>query len=521
MKLSKIIIGLLAFVVLVGGVRSEELDKPEQSFSAVSDNMNIYYIIKSSSEAKQEFTLFSVDKENVKAPLYLKSYMGNPLVTTVHEGSMVAFFADGTVISYSRTSSNTIQNYDKDYLPLDAMSAGGDLYMLGTKEDKYAIFRLSQGQWTLVSYITDGLPNGFNNGQLFFYDNKVYIAGQDINGSVFCDATSVDGLAHLDISVNSVNERSRIMDIVTANRTVLFVLSDYADGYGCYASSFINNQLNSRVKLEVSELPELADSGYGFFSIGSDVAVAVLAGDKVLLQRYELTGTLVGDVVESYDMSVIDMSENMYVQYVGLLLPGIVVLTVVLRFKKSMVGGLMPKTSHGVPCPVSLRVPAFVIDIVCLSFIMDIVMAALGFLKVIDQQQIANTVTQIQEQLKYSGVINVDLGPMLMLMVVSYVIMLAYFVLFEWLMAATPGKLVFGLKVVDAESLAPGKVGFWRILVRNLYRILELLPYTIPMVLIVMMITPRRQRAGDMAGRTSVILARPFKRNGTKFDQQA
>lgn len=67
-----------------------------------------------------------------------------------------------------------------------------------------------------------------------------------------------------------------------------------------------------------------------------------------------------------------------------------------------------------------------------------------------------------------------------------------YFWVFEALFGATLGKLLFGLEVRRSGG---GRVGFWRALVRNVLRIIDLA--VVGFVLAT--VTPRRQRIGDFA----------------------
>jgi uncharacterized RDD family membrane protein YckC len=80
-----------------------------------------------------------------------------------------------------------------------------------------------------------------------------------------------------------------------------------------------------------------------------------------------------------------------------------------------------------------------------------------------------------------------------------------YYVLFEWLLSATPGKFVLGIRVRAASG---GRIGFTQSLVRNVARLVDAFPYVIPYIVgaIAISSSPTKQRLGDRWGKTVVIL---------------
>lgn len=77
-----------------------------------------------------------------------------------------------------------------------------------------------------------------------------------------------------------------------------------------------------------------------------------------------------------------------------------------------------------------------------------------------------------------------------------------YFVLTEWLLGATLGKYIMGLRVVMVTG---AKVTFWGAVVRNLVGFFERLPLTGFIALLMIIFTPNRQRLGDLLSRTCVV----------------
>jgi uncharacterized RDD family membrane protein YckC len=83
----------------------------------------------------------------------------------------------------------------------------------------------------------------------------------------------------------------------------------------------------------------------------------------------------------------------------------------------------------------------------------------------------------------------------------------AYFVLLEWLLGGTLGKLVTGLRVttITGERIGPGAS-----LLRNFLRIVDVLPGCIPYLVgaILVWSSDKKQRLGDRAANTVVVSRR-------------
>jgi len=94
------------------------------------------------------------------------------------------------------------------------------------------------------------------------------------------------------------------------------------------------------------------------------------------------------------------------------------------------------------------------------------------------------------------------LKPVGMLLFVA--IFISYFTVFEATFGWTPGKLLFGIRVVDFFGGTP-TVG--QALVRNTFRILDTYPYVVPNLvgLAILLSNRRRQRGGDKAAGTLVV----------------
>ncbi len=82
---------------------------------------------------------------------------------------------------------------------------------------------------------------------------------------------------------------------------------------------------------------------------------------------------------------------------------------------------------------------------------------------------------------------------------------LGYYVVLEGLTGATPGKQVMGLKVVKVNG-DPYEWG--AVILRNLLRIIDALPFLYLVGLVSVAVSKRNQRIGDLAAGTTVVRSR-------------
>lgn len=86
---------------------------------------------------------------------------------------------------------------------------------------------------------------------------------------------------------------------------------------------------------------------------------------------------------------------------------------------------------------------------------------------------------------------------------VYFAMSIGYGLAFEWLWRGqTPGKKLLRLRVVDAEGL---KLAFHQIVMRNLLRFVDSLPFFYVVGGVASAISPRFQRLGDIAANTIVV----------------
>jgi len=90
------------------------------------------------------------------------------------------------------------------------------------------------------------------------------------------------------------------------------------------------------------------------------------------------------------------------------------------------------------------------------------------------------------------------------LCIIFFVVIVAYYVLFEGLAGWTPGKLVAGIRVIDEAGRPPG---LRRSLVRNALRLVDGLPFLNLIGVLLILASPERARFGDRVAGTRVVVA--------------
>ena len=90
-------------------------------------------------------------------------------------------------------------------------------------------------------------------------------------------------------------------------------------------------------------------------------------------------------------------------------------------------------------------------------------------------------------------------------LIVTLVLIWAYFILLEWLWnGQTIGKRIFKLRVINEDG-SPAR--FTAVLIRNLLRLVDFLPAFYGVGVLVIVLSPKSQRLGDLAAGTYVVRA--------------
>jgi uncharacterized RDD family membrane protein YckC len=77
-----------------------------------------------------------------------------------------------------------------------------------------------------------------------------------------------------------------------------------------------------------------------------------------------------------------------------------------------------------------------------------------------------------------------------------------YYIVLEAVLGATLGKLLLGLRVVNVDG---SRIGWGASIIRNLLRIIDVLPFFYLLGAILIWTSPQRQRLGDRVAKTVVV----------------
>jgi len=139
------------------------------------------------------------------------------------------------------------------------------------------------------------------------------------------------------------------------------------------------------------------------------------------------------------------------------------------------------------------RIVAALIDVAVLAAIFGVMVLLFG-----DHETIRTTTTG-------SGVNSHNTNTQFNLtglpLLIYLIIVISYYFGFEAASTATPGKFVMGLRVV---SMSAAPLSLRRILLRNVLRIIDGLPFLYLVGLITIAASKNHQRVGDMAAATTV-----------------
>ena len=136
------------------------------------------------------------------------------------------------------------------------------------------------------------------------------------------------------------------------------------------------------------------------------------------------------------------------------------------------------------------RIVAAIIDMIILWVVMAVLAIPLGL------------------QTMAMGTSVMDLGAymasMTLYSMVAGIVSLLYFIYFEGSRGQTPGKMALSIKVVKEDGKA---ITFVDALIRTILRIVDGLPGFYILGLILVAVTEKKQRLGDMAAKTIVVKA--------------
>jgi len=245
-----------------------------------------------------------------------------------------------------------------------------------------------------------------------------------------------------------------------------------------------------------------------FAAFDQNIAAFVQLPDKkVLLGLYSTTGKQVAKFTPSItgdSSAAVDLTEFFTNPYLAM---GMFVIFVGIIFwrRGDAFRQTKPLPDYLELAPIWRRILALIIDAFVIFGVFMVIESLLPeyFLAPFEtNDSVANIINQLKNG-NYDARMTLVLGVMSL---AAYLIWLVYMTLCEWIFAATLGKMVLGLIVVGADGRAlTGR----QVIIRNLLRLVEFRPPIWLFGLMLVIITPHRQRCGDLAAGSVVVSKSP------------
>ena len=254
----------------------------------------------------------------------------------------------------------------------------------------------------------------------------------------------------------------------------------------------------------VSVQPIVRDAGAATWQPDAMPLIARLADQLALVWRdgdgvnYS-TCSLSGELGPSGKIAILarafsDGKGDKLLQYFLWSLLGVTMASTLLLRPRAPLGQFtLPETLQ--PAPLARRLLAGILDMVPFVMVALVVLAQHVWPKVLPPDQFAERLTEALEQVDSRTAYTI---------VATMVAYLGYCILMELQHGATIGKMLLGLRVVGDGGVRPHLRG---VLLRNLVKVLILISWLAPLMLVVLF-NRNRQRLGDMMGRTVVVDAR-------------
>ncbi len=240
--------------------------------------------------------------------------------------------------------------------------------------------------------------------------------------------------------------------------------------------------------------PEATSVEFSAARSGERLVVARLVGTAVIVGEWPLDGgapltnPAPVDALSPLSPPVIGQTPQTIVAYVVLF----AVVGWTLAARRGALTSPAPLAPGQIPAPLSRRAAAFFVDALVVSPLIYVALrpweAELLLLVAAQQSGDATPPAGIDR-----------LRPM----TIGTAVFAAYSLVFEAALGATPGKRILLCRVVDEQG-QPARLG--AIIVRNLLRMIEFYPaYQFVPVFLLILLTPSRQRLGDLMARTVVV----------------
>lgn len=153
-------------------------------------------------------------------------------------------------------------------------------------------------------------------------------------------------------------------------------------------------------------------------------------------------------------------------------------------------GSLFPGQPGLALAPIGPRMLAYVLDVFAVSLVVGLIDTFLPATMQVDSREMFHHITEGKTMTPH------EIG--FMLLTLGFYI--AYFTYFHGSTGQTPGKRLFGVRVVDAHGLT---ISYWRALIRAIASLFSQFPYYAGFFLV--FVTPHRRTLHDLVARTYVV----------------
>ena len=317
-----------------------------------------------------------------------------------------------------------------------------------------------------------------------------------------------------DREVLPINEPVRSLNVLRVNREIRIIAAAEAQNEKVLfrmgrreRDSWI---FSEPLRKNVDEMLASPADKVVFAPFGQNIAAFTRLGEREVLSG-QYSGS--GELIESFDKAIESIQAEAYPLWEWLF--GTRAISVVLLIVISLVF-LRREEAFGEPqsLPDGLqpalfwrRIGAFILDSILVSLGAHILRELLRMTLLPELPDFMQIYDTLLEQIN-KGTLDGRMKKFVTIVtLIYYAVFLVYFTLCELLFAATPGKKALGLTVV---SVTGEKMSAQQVLIRNVTRLFDFYPslFFYAITLMIVSITRRQQRSGDLAARTMVVMSK-------------
>ena len=515
---------------------------PPLQLWAAGDADSVYLIL---AHQANDMTGFRVFCRSAVAPRFVpgRRYSGAPATVTSFNRRCHIFFSGGYHQSYDCQGTRTERKLPDHLVPLACSASSADLYVLARLDQPVTLdpsIALDAGAHVIM-VARPGRPWRCLTGQplpisdwqqpaLTILDNEIHLFGIGVSAS----AADQDNRAvqHVRLDDNLITplpslpqDDVRALTAMTVNRQICLILlvdPDYQPSPpesslpGPSAHYYLAKQLQDNwattgpLEMTLGQPLQLPPDRMALAPFAQSIAAFAWRSEQdVLFGSYALDGQITNPLANSIAAVATPPARFARFFFSHALLTVLTVTVFILVFWRRREAFLapLPVPDYIQLAPLWRRLLAFVLDIIPITIVSFLIVGVLypQQAQVLAHQQdiLSDTSARYYNDPAILHFIAVWLT-------ITTVLLSCYGLLWESFLAATPGKMALKLTVLTtAATPAPLPA----ILLRNLVRILECLPNMPLIALVLILLTKRRQRLGDLVARTIVVSNSPELQN--------